>query len=59
MAESLKEQRLWQACTDGDLETVMELANDDGVDVNWVDSEYGRTRFTAPASLAGPMSSSI
>jgi len=35
MAQS-KEQILWQACTDGDLELVKELAKDDSVDVNWV-----------------------
>jgi len=35
MAES-KEQRLWQACTDGNLELVKELAKDDSIDVNWV-----------------------
>jgi len=35
MAQS-KEQKLWQACTDGDLEIVNEFANDEAVDVNWV-----------------------
>ena len=35
MAQST-EQILWQACTDGDLELVKELAKDDSVDVNWV-----------------------
>ena len=33
MAES-KEQKLWQACTDGDLETVKELVEDPAVEVN-------------------------
>jgi len=42
MSES-KEQRLWQACTEGDLEVVKELGNDPSVDVNWGDSEYERT----------------
>jgi len=34
MAQS-KEQKLWQACTDGDLEAARELASDSEVDVNW------------------------
>ena len=44
MAQS-KEQKLWQACTDVDLETVRELADDPAVDVNWGDPEDGRTPF--------------
>ena len=44
MAES-KEQKLWQACTDGDLKTVEELADDPAVDLNWGDPEFGRTPF--------------
>jgi len=31
-----KEQRLWQACTDGDFDTVKELVDDPAVDLNWV-----------------------
>jgi len=42
MVES-KEQKLWQACTDGDLETVKELASDPAVDVNWVGEDRGDT----------------
>jgi len=34
MAES-KEQGLWLACTEGDLETARALANDPTIDVNW------------------------
>ena len=40
-----KEQKLWQACTDGDLKTVEELADDPAVDLNWGDPEFGRTPF--------------
>jgi len=40
-----KEERLWQACTDGDLEIVKELADDPGVDVNWTDADVGRPPF--------------
>jgi len=39
MAEELavsKEQLLWKACTEGDLERVNLLAGDETVDVNWV-----------------------
>ena len=42
MAES-EEQRLWQACTDGDLKIVKELADDPAVDVNWVGEDRGDT----------------
>jgi len=31
-----KEQQLWKAATDGDLEKVSLLASDKTVDVNWV-----------------------
>jgi len=44
MTES-KEEKLWQACTDGDLEVAMKLADDPAVDVNWGDPDYGRTPF--------------
>ena len=40
-----KEEILWQACTDGDLETVKKLADDPAVDVNWGDPILGRTSF--------------
>jgi len=40
-----KEEILWQACTDGDFETVKELADDPIVEVNWGDQEYCRTPF--------------
>ena len=36
---------MWQACTDGDLEVVKELADDPAVDINWGDPEDGRTSF--------------
>jgi len=36
-----KEQRLWLACSAGDLEIVKELAGDMAVDVNWVGEEKG------------------
>jgi len=42
MAQS-KEQKLWQACADGDLEAVRELANDPAVDFNWVGEDRGDT----------------
>ena len=38
-----KEEILWRACTDGDLETVKELADDPGVDFNWVGEDRGDT----------------
>lgn len=38
-----KEEKLWRAATDGDLETIKRLCADPAVDVNWSDSEYGRT----------------
>jgi len=44
MAQS-KEQRLWQACTDGDLEAVRELASDPAVDFNWVGEDRLDTPF--------------
>ena len=44
MAQS-KEQKLWQSCTDGDLEVTRELVDDPTVDVNWGDPEHGRTPF--------------
>ena len=44
MAQS-KEQKLWQACTDGDLETVRELADDPAIDINWVGEDRGDTPF--------------
>ena len=47
MANS-KEQRLWQACTDGDLEAVKELVIDSLVDVNWV----GEDRLDTPLHRA-------
>jgi len=40
-----KEERLWQAATVGDLETVKVLAEDPEVNVNWDDPEIGRTPF--------------
>lgn len=40
-----KEQQLWQAAADGDLEIVKTLAEDPAVDVNWSDAEFGRTPF--------------
>jgi len=30
-----KEQRLWQACTDGDFDTMKELVDDPAVQINW------------------------
>jgi len=44
MAHS-KERQLWQAATDGDLETVKILASDPGVNVNWSDEDVQRTPF--------------
>jgi len=41
--EQSKEQKLWQACTDGDLEAVKKLASDPGVDINWVGEDRGDT----------------
>jgi len=40
-----KERILWQACTDGDLETVKKLVCDESVNVNWADPEIERTPF--------------
>jgi len=42
MAQS-KERRLWQACTDGDLEAVRKLASDPAINVNWVGEDRGDT----------------
>jgi len=42
MAE-LKEQGLWQACTDGDLEAARKMADDPAIDVNWVGQDRGDT----------------
>jgi len=42
MAQS-KEQRFWQACTDGDLEAVRKLASDPANNVNWVGKDRGDT----------------
>ena len=39
----LKEHKLWQACTDSDLEVVKELARDPSVNVNWVGQDRGDT----------------
>ena len=47
MAES-KQERLWQACTDGDLEIVKELVDDSAVDINWV----GEDRLDTPLHRA-------
>ena len=42
--KGIKEQQLWQACTDGDLGTVKSLLQDKaGVDVNWVGEDRGDT----------------
>jgi len=38
-----KEQQLWQASTEGNLEIVKTLLGDPTVDVNWQDEEIGRT----------------
>jgi len=38
-----KEEILWQACTDGDLEVARKLADDPAVDVNWVGEDRGDT----------------
>ena len=43
--EVSKEQELWQASTDGDLEIVKVLMADPAVDVNWQDDEHRRTPF--------------
>lgn len=40
-----KEQRLWQAATEGDLDQVAQLCADPAIDVNWKDPELGRTAF--------------
>ena len=40
-----REQRLWQACTEGDFEVAKELADDPAVEVSWGDPEVGRTPF--------------
>ena len=45
MMAELKENTLWQACTDGDLEAVKKLTDDPDLDVNWGDPEFGRTPF--------------
>lgn len=44
MSQSPEEQ-LWLASTEGNLEMVKELSNNPSVDVNWGDSQYGRTPF--------------
>lgn len=36
---------MWQACTDGDLDTVVSLSGEPGVNVDWKDAEYERTPF--------------
>jgi len=54
-----KEEILWQACTDGDLEIVKELADDPAVDVNWGDQGGGRTPFIVRVVMVGPVSWSI
>jgi len=48
-----KEQQLWLAATEGNLEDVMKLAKDPAVDVNWGDEELGRTSTTGPAATGG------
>ena len=48
MAELKKEKKLWRACTNGDLETVRELADDPGVDINWA----GEDRLDTPLHRA-------
>ena len=40
-----KEQQLWEACTNGDLDLVKRLANDPAVDLNWGDPEGFGTSF--------------
>jgi len=40
-----KDMRLWQAATDGDLDTVVTLTMDPAVDVNWGDDQRSRTPF--------------
>jgi len=45
MTEQTKEERLWQAATIGDLETVKVMAEDPAIDINWGDPEVGRTSF--------------
>jgi len=40
-----KEEQLWEASTEGNLELVTLLANDPAVDVNWGDPVYNRTAF--------------
>ena len=50
MTES-RELRLWQACTDGDLEIVKELADDSAVDINWVGEDRLDTPSIVPAGL--------
>jgi len=58
MAQS-KEQRLWQACTDGDLEVARKLADDPAVDVNWEIQIMEEPRFTVHVVMAGPVSWNI
>jgi len=41
--EQSKERRMWQACTEGDLEAVKKLATDPVVDINWVGEDRGDT----------------
>jgi len=41
--QDTKEQQLWLACTEGNLELVRSLCEDPAVDVNWADEEYHRT----------------
>lgn len=43
--ESLKEQQLWDAASEGRLEEVVSLATDPTVDVNWADPDRLRTPF--------------
>jgi len=38
-----KERQLWTACTEGDLDLVIQLSSDASVDVNWADSAERRT----------------
>jgi len=45
MTSSLKEEALWQACTEGDLPAVKLLLADSSVNVNWADAVFRRTSF--------------